>query len=103
MQYTGRRRKRVTCFFFLTCSSDSLSDGEETELSVSAGLFSVDLRRHSQLRRSIPGALYTIRLNADASAPQSLCLSHCLPIQQSKFDEFIFFSEEKGKKFCLLY
>jgi hypothetical protein len=36
-----------------------LSDAEEAEVSVSAGLLSVDLRRHSQLRRSIPGVPYT--------------------------------------------
>jgi len=32
-----------------------LSDAEDAEVSVSAGLLSVDLRRHNQLRRSIPG------------------------------------------------
>ena len=36
-----------------TCSSVILSDAE---VSVSPGLLSVDLRRHSQLRRSIPYA-----------------------------------------------
>lgn len=41
-----------------TWSSVSLSDAEEAEVSVSAGLLSVDLRRHSQLRRSIPGGFY---------------------------------------------
>lgn len=47
-----------------TCSSMILSDAEDAEVSVSAGLLSVDLRRHSQLRRSIPGGP-----NADPSVP----------------------------------
>jgi hypothetical protein len=45
----------------LTCSSVNLSDAEEASVSVPGELLSVDFRRHSQLRRSIPTSLYSLR------------------------------------------
>jgi hypothetical protein len=53
---SGSRREGKTrgwFMFFQTCSSVNLSDAE---VSASAELLSVDLRLHSQLRRSILGA-----------------------------------------------
>jgi hypothetical protein len=61
-------KKRGWFMLFQTCSSVNLSDAEEAEVSVSAELLSGDLRRHSQLRRSIPGAG---RPNADGCLSSS--------------------------------
>jgi len=78
-----------------TCSSVtvSLSDAEEAEVSVSAGLLSVDLRRHSQLRRSILRLRYTTQCRS----LRARLLSSLL--QRPPEELMIALENQKGQKF----